>query len=123
MAKDLAAVDNLSRKELRSIAILGLILACKQQGDTDYSNNHAQLKIDANAFWNQFGMMDWEKVRAVICWQLGKSADASLSTDVNSLLANTTANIYNVRAMPALSEELLEQMFWLLMYDLAVGFF
>lgn len=90
-----SAVPNLTTRQRLAISIVALT-----HGFTtpDYTANHAGLIQDAAVYTKGISQFDWATSFVGLCWTLGKSQDATLSDDVDVLLAEA-------RDLENLSEE------------------
>lgn len=80
-------VGNISQKDRNTIAILGLIYELAHAGGANYKTIHKQLVQDAMVFTGGISMFNEAVARAANDWNSGNNADATLSTDVPTLLA------------------------------------
>lgn len=79
-------VGNISDQDRNAIAILGLIYKLNNAGGANYKSNHAGLVQDAAVFTTDMQPFDYMTARAINDWNTGVVADATLSTDVPTLL-------------------------------------
>lgn len=79
-------VGNISDQDRNAIAILGLIFQLANAGGANYKNNHAGLIQDSTVYTGGISQFNYMTARAVFAWNAGKAADATLSTDIPTLL-------------------------------------
>ncbi len=80
------AVPNISTRDRKTIGILGLIYELTAAGGANYKSNHAGLMQDAVVFSGGMAILDKTAADAANDWNAGVVADATLSTDVPTLL-------------------------------------
>lgn len=119
LSANVAAIQNLSNREVMALMVISKIHQLSATG-TDYRLNHKQLRTDATAFmggfsWENFppGGTMMNRIQAVLAWNAGRAADATLSTDVNVL----EAEMAGMRETP---ETTLWTFYFFLLYKLAV---
>lgn len=90
---NVAAIQNLSNREVIALSVVAKIYQLAVPG-TNYKANHKQLRADATTFMGGFSLENFppggtliSRVQAVIDWNAGFAADATLGTDVNALVA------------------------------------
>lgn len=81
------AVPSLSNRDRKTISILGLIYELANAGGANYKTNHAGLRQDAVVFNGGIPKIDRIAADAANDWNAGFVADATLSTDVPTLIA------------------------------------
>jgi hypothetical protein len=95
------AAPNISAQDRNAIAILGLVYKLNNAGGANYKSNHAGLIQDAQVFSGALSRLDLEVARAANDWNTGNVADATLSTDVPTLLKEAR----DIADLPALQQE------------------
>lgn len=80
------AVPNISTRDRMTIRILGLIYKLNNAGGANYKSNHAGLMQDAVVYTRGISQFDLDTAMAALDWNTGNVADATLSTDVPTLL-------------------------------------
>ena len=94
LVADMSALEDLARIQLKSITILGMIYSLASVGgQPNYKNNHAGAIQAGLTYMGGITNLDdvgiskqiW-LILAVLSWHAGVSADATLSSDVNTLL-------------------------------------
>lgn len=80
-------VPNISDRDRLTIAILGLIYELNAAGGANYKTNHAGLIQDSVVFSGGISNLNQKTAEAANDWNAGVVADATLSTDVPTLLA------------------------------------
>ena len=121
LVADMAAVENLTKVELKAIAILGMIYSLASIfGKPNFKADHAGLIQDSITFMGGISLLDdtdtnkqFTAILAVISWSGGNAADPTLSADVNTLLKEA-------RDFIALPEETLNRIFLTLLYGLSI---
>ena len=120
LAANVAAIQNLSNRQVIALSVLGKIYELAHIGGVDYRANHKQLRIDSTSFMGAFSMVSLPtegdlsaRIRAVIDWNAGYLADSTLGTDVNALVANMAG----LRETP---EATLTWEYYFLLYQLGV---
>lgn len=82
------ADGKLTPKQRKHIQILGLIYKLTNAGGANYKLNHAGLRQDAEVYSGAISNLDLNTAMCVLDWNSGNVADATLSTDVFTLLAD-----------------------------------
>jgi len=77
---------NISKQDRNAIAIAGLIYKLNNAGGANYKSNHAGLIQDAAVWTAGLTLFNAEVARALNDWNTGNVADATLSTDIPTLL-------------------------------------
>lgn len=77
---------NISMQDRNTIAILGMIYELANAGGANYKSNIAGLIQDGQVYTGGISNLDECTARAVNAWNAGNVADATLSTDVPTLL-------------------------------------
>ena len=124
LAANMSALTNLGATDLKAIQIEGLAHKLYGAGGDDYragtaSHNHAQLIQDATSFMGGISIVSGETsenlalAQAALDWGAGYVEDATLSTDVSTLLGIS-------RDFRALPEETLNRIILFLKYRLAL---
>jgi hypothetical protein len=104
--KNVSALANLNNQQLLALRILALAYQLNDLGGTDYRADFPLLiKSTANLFGNAFNvtaspyqespMNRWE---AVLDWNTGHTADATLSTNVLAIIVTTRALVKHPEA-------------------------
>jgi hypothetical protein len=83
------AAGNISEQDRKTITILGMAYELKKNGGANYVANFKGLRQDALVFTGGISMFDLATARAAIAWSVGNNADATLPSDVPTLLAIT----------------------------------
>lgn len=116
----MSALMDLGRADLKAIAVVALTYAVNTAGDTDYRANHAALRRDAGILFGGTSNIDDNGssftvllIQTVLAWQVAFDGDATLSTDVNTLL-----NL--ARDLRSLPEETLNRILFFLQYMMSV---
>ena len=120
LSANVAAIQNLSNREVLALSVLSKIYELNHIGGKDYRTNHAQLRTDATSFMGGFSLVDLgpaeqlsARIRAVIDWNAGYIADNTLGTDVATLVTN-------MAGQGASNEATLTMEYLFLLYQLAV---
>ncbi len=79
-------VGNISNRDRKTISILGLIYELNAAGGANYKTNHAGLIQDSTVYTGGISMFNLCTAMAATDWNGGVAADATLSTDVPTLL-------------------------------------
>ena len=79
-------VPGLSNRDRKTISALGLIYELNNAGGANYKSNHAGLIQDSAVFSGGMSILDKTAADAANDWNAGVVADATLSTDVPTLL-------------------------------------
>ncbi len=79
-------VGNISDQDRNAVAILGLIYKLNNAGGANYKSNHAGLIQDALVYTGGIMQFNYVVARAENDWNTGVVADATLSTDLPTLL-------------------------------------
>lgn len=82
-----ATERNISQQDRKEIRIIGLIAELKANGGADYSANHAGLRQDSMVYTGGISNFDLEVAECVNDWNAGKVADATVSSDIPTLIA------------------------------------
>lgn len=77
---------NISERDRKTIDILGLIYKLTNAGGANYKTNHAGLIQDSQVYTGGISQFNLETAMAADDWNTGNVADATLSTDVPTLL-------------------------------------
>lgn len=77
---------NLSPRDRKALSILGLIYELNAAGGANYKSNHAGLIQDSRVYSGGISMIDLVSAMAALEWNAGNVADATLSTDVPTLI-------------------------------------
>jgi hypothetical protein len=80
------AVPDLSTRDRKTISILGLIYELTAAGGANYKSNHAGLIQDSTVYTGGISLFSLCTAMAATDWNGGKAADATLSTDISTLL-------------------------------------
>ena len=80
------AQGNISTRDRNAIAILGLIYELTNAGGANYKANHKGLIQDSVVYTGAISLFDQGTARAANSWNAGKVADATLSSDIPTLL-------------------------------------
>lgn len=80
------AQSNLSQQDRKTLSILGLVYELANAGGANYKTNHAGLIQDAQVYSRGISQFNLEAAMAVLDWNSGNVADATLSTDVPTLM-------------------------------------
>jgi hypothetical protein len=98
LAQNVAAIQNLDNRMIIALSVVSKIYELAGRGGTDYRNNKAQLRKDAHAIkgafsWEYFnaGSALANHIWAVLNWNQAQAKDATLSGDVNTLVASMGA--------------------------------
>jgi hypothetical protein len=91
LSANLAAINDLDNRMVIALSVISAIHELAGVGGFDYRTNHKQLRQDASTYMNVFNTMTYlegqaAKLRAVLDWNDGKVADATTSSDVNTLV-------------------------------------
>lgn len=78
------AVPNLTTRQLLTVMTVAMIHALPSP---DYTNNHAGLMQDAQVYTGAIPQFNWVVAMAALAWTAGKGNDATLSNDIEALLA------------------------------------
>lgn len=78
------AAPNLSMRQVLTIMTVAMTHALPSP---DYINNHAGLMQDAQVYTGAIPQFNWVVAMAALAWTAGKQEDATLSDDVEALLA------------------------------------
>lgn len=120
LAANVAAIQNLSNREVLALAVLGAIYELQAKGGYDYRTNHKQLRIDSAAFMGAFSAISipnggelTNRIMAVIAWNAAYQASNAIGTDVNALVLNMAG----LRETP---EATLTWEYYYLLYQLAI---
>lgn len=120
LSANVAAIQNLSNREVVGLSVLGAIYELASKSGPDYRANHKQLRIDSTSFMGGFSLCSMStagdlssRIRAVLDWNNGYAADNTLGTDVNALVLN----MGGIRETP---ETTLTWEYYYLLYQLAV---
>ena len=81
------ADGNLANKDRKLIQILGLIYKLANAGGANYKANHMGLFQDASVYFSGISNLDLNTAMCVLDWNSGNVADATLPTDIPTLLA------------------------------------
>lgn len=118
LVANMSALENLGRADLLTVMVLGLVHDIS--GTKDYRTNHPLLISDAASLFGAISLVNPSDLNrqvllvwAVLCWNAGKVADATLTTDVAALLLEG-------RDLRCLPEETLLQILFMLQYRLAL---
>lgn len=113
---DITALDDLSRADLLTVAILGAVHSVT--ATVDYRLNHPQLIQDASVLFAGMSNLDLNgasrqglALLAVFAWNAGYSNDVTIGTDVNAILLEG-------RDLRTLPEETLARILLRLFYTL-----
>lgn len=77
---------NITTRDRKAISALGLIYELNNAGGANYKSNHAGLIQDSRVYAGGISMIDLATAMAALEWNAGNVADATLSTDVPTLL-------------------------------------
>jgi hypothetical protein len=80
------AVPNISTRDRKAISIIGLIYELAAGGIVNYKLQHKLLRQDAAVYTGGISMFDLATGMAATDWNGGRNADATLSTDIPTLL-------------------------------------
>lgn len=80
------AVPSISTRERKTVSALGLIYELNNAGGANYKTNHAGLIQDSAVFSGGMTILDKSAADAANEWNAGVVADATLSTDLPTLL-------------------------------------
>ncbi len=94
-------VGNISDQDRNAVAILGLIYKLNNAGGANYKSAHAALIQDANVYTRGISMFNFCTARAANDWNTGNVADATLSTDLPTLLKEAR----DIADLPAETQE------------------
>ena len=92
LSANLSAIDDLDNRMVIAMSVIALIYELHSKGGTDYRTNHKQLKIDTSALMNAIpapGNLEisrWNRIQAVIEWNTAFGLDATLTTNVNTII-------------------------------------
>jgi hypothetical protein len=78
--------DNISTRQRKAISALGLIYELTAAGGANYKSNHAGLIQDSRVYSGGLSKIDLPTAMAALEWNAGNVADATLSTDVPTLV-------------------------------------
>jgi hypothetical protein len=76
----------ISSVEAKALSVLGLIYKLNNAGGANYKTNHAGLMQDAEVFSGAISNLDAVRAQAINDWNTGNVADATLSTDIPTLM-------------------------------------
>lgn len=94
LAQNVAMIQNLDNRMTLALSVLAKAYELQAGGGTDYRTNIPQLRIDATSLFGgtfniasgPYGAGPMGKIQAVLDWNAGFVADATLPTDVNALV-------------------------------------
>lgn len=119
--QNLSALNNLAVKQLKAVIVISLVYELNAYGGTNYISpmNIKQLHQDAAVLFGGYTILDEEesiqkvKVEAALAWNAAVAKGATVTTDVNTLIA-VAPGLLEVPEQP------LNLMILLLRYKLAV---
>jgi hypothetical protein len=79
----------ISEQDRKTIIILGMAYELASRGGANYKGNFKALRQDAMVYTGGISNLDLNTARAAIAWSIGNSLDATLPSDLSSLMGIT----------------------------------
>ena len=83
---DYFKLSDIPQTDRKTISILALIYECAAVGGPNYKSNQAQLIQDSEVAMGKISLFNIITAMSAIDWTIGKTADGTLSADVQTLL-------------------------------------